>query len=167
MSTAGGSDMEEPESWQWLWLSATFLFALGELLTPGSFMLLPFAIGAFVATICAFADVPVVVEWLVFLGVSIAVLASLRPLARRLNVPGLDDGIGSRRLLGQEATVLRAIPGQGELGLVRVGREEWRADSTTGAAIPAGTAVRVADVRGTHVVVAAKETLLPGDEARR
>jgi hypothetical protein len=27
--------------------------------------------------------------------------------------------------------------------------------------------VRVADVRGTHVVVAVKETLLPGDEARR
>jgi membrane protein implicated in regulation of membrane protease activity len=50
---------------------------------------------------------------------------------------------------------------------VRVDREEWRADSTTGAAIPAGTTVRVADVRGTHVVVAVKETLLPGDEARR
>jgi membrane protein implicated in regulation of membrane protease activity len=159
--------MEEPESWQWLWLGATFVFALGELLSPGSFMLLPFAIGALAAALCAFADVPVVVEWLVFLGVSIVLLAGLRPLARRLNASAHDDGIGSRRLLGQEATVLRDIPGQGELGLVRVGREEWRADSTTGTAIPAGTPVRVADVRGTHVVVAAKETLLPGDEARR
>jgi membrane protein implicated in regulation of membrane protease activity len=159
--------MEDPESWQWLWLGATFVFALGELTTPGSFMLLPFAVGALAATICAFAGVPVVAEWLVFIGVSVVFLASLRPLAKRLNAPGLDDGVGSRRLLGQDATVLRDIPGHGELGLVRVGREEWRADSTTGAAIPAGTTVRVADVRGTHVVVAVKETLLPGDEARR
>lgn len=159
--------MGEPESWQWLWLGATFVFAVGELLSPGSFMLLPFAIGALVATLCAFADVPVVIEWLVFVGVSVAVLAGFRPLAHRLNKEGQDDGIGSRRLLGQGATVLRDIPGRGELGLVRVGREEWRADSTNGSAIPAGTAVRVADVRGTHVVVAVQETLLPGDEARR
>lgn len=159
--------MGEPESWQWLWLAATFVFAVGELLTPGSFVLLPFAIGALVTTLCAFADVPVTVEWLVFVGVSGVSLAGLRPLAHRLNKVGDDDGIGSRRLLGQGATVLRDIPGHGELGLVRVGREEWRADSTNGAAIPAGTPVRVADVRGTHVVVAARETLLPGDGARR
>jgi membrane protein implicated in regulation of membrane protease activity len=159
--------MGEPESWQWLWLGATFVFAVGELLSPGSFVLLPFAIGALVATLCAFADVPVVVEWLVFLVVSGVALAGLRPLAQRLNKAGDDDGIGSRRLLGQSAMVLRDIPGHGELGLVRVGREDWRADSTNGTAIPTGTAVRVADVRGTHVVVAVQETLLPGDEARR
>lgn len=159
--------MNEPESWQWLWLGATFVFAVGELITPGSFMLLPFAIGALASTLCAFAGVPVVVEWAVFIGVSVVALAGVRPLAHRLNQDGHDDGIGSRRLLGQEATVLRDIPGRGELGLVRVGREEWRADSTTGAPIAAGTTVRVADVRGTHVVVAATETLLPGDEARR
>ncbi len=159
--------MDDPESWQWLWLGATFIFAVGEMLTPGSFMLLPFAIGALVSTLCAFANVPVAVEWIVFIGVSLVVLASLRPLANRLNKDGEDDGIGSRRLLGQDATVLRDIPGRGELGLVRVGREEWRADSTTGAPIVAGTTVRVADVRGTHVIVAATETLLPGDEARR
>lgn len=159
--------MNEPESWQWLWLGATFVFTLGELLTPGSFMLLPFAAGALLAMLCAFANVAVGIQWLVFVLVSIVVLAGFRPLARRLDAAGPDDGIGSRRLLGQDATVLRDIPGQGELGLVRVGREEWRADSTTGAAIPAGTPVKVADVRGTHVVVAAQETLLPGDEARR
>jgi membrane protein implicated in regulation of membrane protease activity len=111
--------------------------------------------------------VPVVVEGLVFVGVSTAALASLRPLARRLNLPGNENGVGSRRLIGQDATVLRDIPGHGDLGLVRVGREEWRAASTTGTPIAAGTMVRVADVRGTHVVVAAQETLLPGDEARR
>ena len=110
---------------------------------------------------------PVAVEWAVFVGVSIVVLASLRPLAHRLNKDGHDDGIGSRRLLGQDATVLRDIPGGASWASCASGREEWRADSTTGALIAAGTTVRVADVRGTHVIVAATETLLPGDEARR
>jgi membrane protein implicated in regulation of membrane protease activity len=159
--------MNDAESWRWLWLAATFTFAVGEMLTPGSFVLLPFALGAALATIGAFLDLPVALEWLVFLGASAAALAGFRPLARRLDLSAQDDGIGSRRLLGQQATVLRDIPGHGELGLVRVGREEWRADSTTGGPIAAGLQVRVADVRGTHVVVAATETLLPGDEARR
>jgi membrane protein implicated in regulation of membrane protease activity len=38
---------------------------------------------------------------------------------------------------------------------VRVDREEWRAQSTDGSGIPMGTAVRVADVQGTRVIVAA------------
>jgi len=49
---------------------------------------------------------------------------------------------------------------------VRVGREEWRAESTDGSPIPTGSQVRVADVRGTRVVVSSLGTLSPGDGAR-
>ncbi|MGH9215052.1 MAG: NfeD family protein, partial [Acidimicrobiales bacterium] len=51
------------------------------------------------------------------------------------------------------------IPPGGDVGLVRVDREEWRAQSTDGSAIPIGTAVRVADVQGTRVIVAAVDEL--------
>jgi membrane protein implicated in regulation of membrane protease activity len=159
--------MRDAESWRWLWLTATFVFAVGEILTPGSFVLLPFAIGALLATALSFAGVSAAATWLVFIVASVIGLFALRPVARRLDVNAQDEGIGARRLVGQEATVLRPIPGRGELGLVRVGREEWRADSTTGDPIPEGVMCRVADVQGTHVVVAATETLLPGDEVRR
>ena len=103
--------------------------------------------------------VDVVIEWLVFVGVSLAVLVALRPLAHRLNRSVDDTGIGSRRLLGHAAVVLRDIPAGGDVGLVRVDREEWRAQSTDGSAIPTGTAVRVADVQGTRVIVAAVDQL--------
>jgi membrane protein implicated in regulation of membrane protease activity len=86
-------------------------------------------------------------------------LAALRPVARRLNRSVDDSGVGSRRLLGQAAVVLRQIPAGGDVGLVRVDREEWRAQSTDGSAIPPGTAVRVADVQGTRVIVAAVDQL--------
>jgi membrane protein implicated in regulation of membrane protease activity len=151
--------MDSPEDWRWVWIIATAVFAIGELTSPGSFFMLPFAIGALVATVLAFLDVDIVIEWLAFVGVSLAVFAALRPVARRLNRSVDDTGIGSRRLLGHAAVVLREIPAGGDVGLVRVDREEWRAQSTDGSGIPIGTAVRVADVQGTRVIVAAVDQL--------
>lgn len=146
--------MDAPEQWRWIWLVAALAFAVGEMATPGSFFLFPFAVGALVAALLAFADVGLTIEWIAFVAVSVAAVAAFRPLARRLDVAGHDHGIGSRRLIGQTATVLREIPGHGELGLVRVDREEWRAESLDGSPIPSGASVKVAEVQGTRVVVA-------------
>jgi membrane protein implicated in regulation of membrane protease activity len=129
------------------------LFAAGENATPG-FDLLPVAIGAGVAAVLAFADVDVGIQWVAFLGTSTATFLALRPLARRMNESVSAEGIGSRRLIGQTAAVLEPIPaGVGGVGLVRVNREEWRAESLSADEVPSGAAVRIADVRGTHVVV--------------
>ena len=146
--------MDSPEQWRWVWIVAAAVFAVGEMTSPGSFFLAPFAVGAAVAALLAFAGVSVAVEWLVFLVVSVATLAALRPLARRLDRDALDHGVGARRLVGTRATVLQDIPGDTELGLVRVDREEWRAQSSDGTPIAAGSAVRVAEVQGTRVIVA-------------
>jgi membrane protein implicated in regulation of membrane protease activity len=145
------------EGWRWIWLVAAGVFAVGEMASPGSFFLLPFAIGALVATILAFADVSLALQWGAFVGLGVASLAALRPVARRLDQSGPSEGIGSRRLIGQDGTVLEAIGTAGHLGLVRIDREEWRAESTDGSPIAEGTAVRVADVQGTRVIVTSKE----------
>jgi membrane protein implicated in regulation of membrane protease activity len=151
--------MDTPDEWRWIWLVATAVFAIGEMASPGSFFLAPFAVGALAASILAFTGVSVGVEWIVFLLVSIATLAALRPLAHRLDRIALDHGVGARRLVGSRATVLQDIPGDAELGMVRVDREEWRAQSTDGSPIAAGTVVRVAEVQGTRVIVATDTTL--------
>jgi membrane protein implicated in regulation of membrane protease activity len=154
--------MDSPDDWRWVWIVATAVFAVGEMTSPGSFFLAPFAVGAFVAALLAFANVSVVVEWIVFVVVSIATLLALRPLARRLDRDAVDHGVGSRRLAGTRATVLRAIPGGDDVGMVRVDREEWRAQSTDGTPIPTGATVRVAEVQGTRLLVAV-EALPPAD----
>jgi len=146
--------MDSPEQWRWIWLAATAVFAIGEMATPGSFFLAPFAAGALVASLLAFAGVSVLVEWIVFIVVSVAMLALLRPLSKRLDREALDHGVGSRRLIGRRATVLRTIPAGDEVGMVRVDREQWRAQSIDGTPIPEGIAVRIADVQGTRVIVA-------------
>ncbi|CAN5842299.1 hypothetical protein BH24ACT3_BH24ACT3_08140 [soil metagenome] len=144
--------MESPEFWRWVWLVGTVAFALGELSTAGTFFLMPFALGAAVAAVLAFAGVDVGIEWLAFLAVSVGAFAAMRPLARRLDAGGPQDGIGAKRLIGQPARVLTDIPA-GDLGLVQVNREEWRAETVDGTSLAAGTPVKVVEVRGTRVVV--------------
>ncbi|HUR78695.1 MAG TPA: NfeD family protein [Acidimicrobiales bacterium] len=144
--------MDGPEVWRWVWLVAAVLFAIGEMATPGSFFLLPFAVGAGVAAGLALLDVSVVVQWAAFVGTSVVALAALRPIARRLDRDGQADGVGSRRLIGQTAVVLEDIEAHGS-GLVRVGPEEWRAVASPASDIAAGARVRITDVQGTRVVV--------------
>ncbi|MGQ0434114.1 MAG: NfeD family protein [Microthrixaceae bacterium] len=144
--------MDEPEQWRWIWLGAAVLFGIGEMATPGAFFLAPFAVGAVVAAALAFGDVPIAGEWAAFVGVSVAALVAMRPLARRLDRHGGSDGIGSRRLIGRGGVVLQGIS-PGQLGVVRVDQEEWRAEAVGGGSIPAGTAVKITEVEGTRVLV--------------
>ena len=144
--------MDEPEQWRWIWLGAAVLFGMGEMATPGAFFLAPFALGAVAAAALAFADVSLGVEWVAFVGVSLASLAALRPFARRLDRDGASDGIGSRRLIGRRGVVLQPIA-PGLVGLVRVDQEEWRAESADGQSMAEGTPVRVTEVEGTRVIV--------------
>jgi membrane protein implicated in regulation of membrane protease activity len=166
--------VESPETWRWIWLAAVVVFAFGELALAGTFFLLPFAVGALVACILAFLDVGLGVQWLAFVGISAAGSLALIPLRARLDRNDAEsaDGVGARRLVGQPALVIEAIhAGPHGRGMVRVGREEWRAETTDELAVEPGVVVRVVEVRGTGVIVtstphpgsgAATEPLPPG-----
>ncbi|GIU83869.1 MAG: membrane protein [Acidimicrobiales bacterium] len=146
--------MGSPESWQWLWLVAAAAFLAGEMFTPGSFYLLPFAGGAAVAALLAFVGASTALQWAGFVVVSIAAFFSLRPLARKLDAELPAEGVGAKRLIGELGKVVQPIPpGPDGVGRVRVESEEWRATSSDGSAIDVDTPVRVLDVRGTRLVV--------------
>jgi membrane protein implicated in regulation of membrane protease activity len=145
--------VESPETWRWIWLIAAVMFGIGEMSAAGSFFLLPFAIGAIVAAVLAFLGVDVAWEWLAFVLVSAGTFAAFRPLARKLDRDVPAEGIGAKRLIGEQAVVLQLVPGGGDLGLIRVGREEWRAESGTGDPIAQGASVKVVEIKGTRAVV--------------
>lgn len=129
-------------------------FATAEIFIAGTFFMLPFAAGALAASVAAFAGAGIAVQWILFLVVSIVGAVALIPLRRRLDADGTSDGIGARRLIGAEAVLLQGISaGPTGVGEARIGREDWRAESSDRSAIVEGTAVRVVDVRGTSVVV--------------
>jgi membrane protein implicated in regulation of membrane protease activity len=135
---------------------AAVVLALGELAIPGTFFVVSFAIGAAVAAVASFLGASVLVGWVCFVGGSALALAVLIPIGRRLNRAGGGDPTGATRWVGQRAVVLTAIPaGPHETGIVRLQREEWRAESADGNAIAMGTEVEVLRVDGTRVVVQA------------
>ena len=155
-------DFSSTELWRWIWLGSGVLFSVGEIAVAGTFFLLPFGVGAFAAAVVAFASTSVTASWIVFVAVSVAAFATLVPLGRRLNrsTGQSREAIGANRWEGRRGVVLEEIPaGPGSTGLVRVDREEWRAESLGDGPVPAGSEVMVVRVDGTRLVVAA------GDES--
>lgn len=146
--------MEAPELWRWIWLALATGLIVGEIAVAGSFFLLPFGLGALAAAVVAFAGGSVGVEWAVFVLTSGAASAVLWPLGRRLDRRSPRHAIGATRWEGREAVVVQDIPaGVGGTGLIRLDREEWRAESLTGIPIRAGSTVLVSRVAGTRLIV--------------
>ena len=104
----------EADVWQWIWLVATGVFVLGEIAMAGSFFLLPFGVGAGIATVLAFAGADEGWQWAAFLVASLGALAGLRPLARRLNEAEQPARVGANRLVGAVGVVVEVVLGDRE-----------------------------------------------------
>ncbi|MGH8998667.1 MAG: NfeD family protein [Acidimicrobiia bacterium] len=148
--------LDSPETWRWIWTAAAVVFYVGEMATAGSFFAMPFALGATLAAILAFAGVGVTWEFAAFVALSALASAVLWPLGKRLDRRGVpvEGSPGARRWIGQRAEVIEAIPGGiTGTGLIRLEREHWRAESADGAPIEAGSVVSVVRIDGTRAVV--------------
>jgi membrane protein implicated in regulation of membrane protease activity len=142
--------------WPWIWLVMAVAFALVELtFLGGSFVLLPFAASAFVASLLAFYDASVEVQWAVFVfGGGLAFVAMYR-WARHNLLDELPRGVGADRLVGIIGTVTAEISPHDtdRHGRVAVDGEVWGALSDTATTLEVGARVRVVSMRGTRVVV--------------
>jgi membrane protein implicated in regulation of membrane protease activity len=134
-----------------LWLLGGVISGVAELLT-GTFFLLPFAVGAFAAAGAAALGAPMPMMLVVFAISTAATLAWAVRYGQRMRSapPATHEGAG--RYVDAEGVITQAIEGR-NAGRVRVGGESWRALSTGGATIAEGTPVRVAEIRGSALVV--------------
>jgi membrane protein implicated in regulation of membrane protease activity len=135
-----------------LWLIAAVLLAIGELLTPGLFFLGPVALAAVGAAIAAGLGAGLILQLIVFIALSLASLAFLRPIARRhIHMPALTR-TGTAALVGKKALVLQRVDADG--GRVRIGGEEWSARAYfEGQTLEEGSRVEVAKIEGATALV--------------
>jgi len=135
-----------------LWLIAAVLLGIGELLTPGLFFLGPVALAAVGAAITAGVGGGIVLQLIVFIGVSLASLAFLRPIARRhVHMPALTR-TGTAALVGKKALVVQRVDADG--GLVRIGGDEWSARAFfEEQTLEPGARVEVAKIEGATALV--------------
>jgi membrane protein implicated in regulation of membrane protease activity len=140
------------DSWAY-WLIAAVILAIGEMATTGLF-LAPFAAGALLATILAAAGAGAVVEWAVFLVVSVVVLALLRPIAREHQRSRAKLRTGAAALVGQRAIVVERIANAEGVGCVRLDGEIWTARAYDEDEVyEPGTRVQVLEIRGATALV--------------
>ncbi len=152
--------------WPWVWLVVAVVFTLIELtVLGGSFMVLPFGVSAFFASMLGFSGVNVDIQWAVFVlggGALFLLFWRYQSLVQKGNV--LPPGVGAVRLVGMRGVVVRAIdPADPEShGRVVVEGETWGALSDGTSVLPEGARVRITDVQGTRVKVEPVETSLDG-----
>jgi len=135
--------------WGWMILAAVLIIA--EIFTAG-FFLLCFGIGAAAAGLVAKLGLGLVWQLVIFIVISGILFAISRKFADRISKKQ-PPGIGADRLKEQVCVVLEEIDGSRNMGRVRLGREEWRAESKSGEVIPAETQVVVTEVDGVHLIV--------------
>ena len=133
----------------WLVLAVAFLATEAATVTVVS---LWFAAGALAALLVSFFGAALWLQVLIFLAVSAAALAALRPVARkhinpRVTATNVDAVIGSTGL------VTVAVDNVTAAGQVKLGAMVWSARSTSGDPIPEGTLVRADRIEGVKVFV--------------
>lgn len=138
--------------WFWVWVALAVILLIAEILTAGFFML-PFGIGAAVAAALEYlAPGSIGWQWAAFVGVSSALLIVLRRFSDKVTHEP-PQKVAADRLIGRTGVVLSALEPDDARGMVRVDREEWRADHRGDKAIPEGARVTVISVEGTHLIV--------------
>lgn len=106
-----------------LWIILLIVFVLGELATIGLTSIW-FAAGALAALITAMAGANPIVQFLVFLGVSILLLAATRPWARKY-VNSKMQRTNADSLVGEIIRISERVSNMDQTGMAVVHGQEW------------------------------------------
>jgi membrane protein implicated in regulation of membrane protease activity len=138
------------EEWVF-WMVAAGLFAVGEIFTMG-FFLAPVAIAAVMAAAAALVGAGLALQIVVFIAVTAASLAILRPVARRQLQTPARLRTGTAALVGRPATVLERVDAEG--GSVKLAGEVWSARAfDEDRAFAPGQRVEVLKIEGATALV--------------
>ena len=139
-----------------LWLVILAIFLIIEAVTVG-LVTVWFAGGALLAAIASAAGADIIVQWILFLIVSLILLIFTRPLAVRYMKRGVTR-TNVNSLIGKRAVVIQKIDNLAQTGQVRINDIEWLArTSDDKEIIPEKTVVTITEVRGVKLIVKVKK----------
>lgn len=135
----------------YIWLGVMILFGIVEAATV-TLVSLWFVGGALAAFVAALLGAPIWLQATVFVVVSAALLACLRPFVKKFVQPNTER-TNLDRIVGQTAPVTEAIDNLSATGAVKVDGKEWSARSEDGDPIEAGAVVTIVKIEGVKVIV--------------
>ena len=137
------------------WLIALGVLLVIEIITLG-LTTIWFAGGALAAFIAAMLGADFVIQFVVFIIISLVLLFSVRPYAQKFfNKKRIKTNYQS--LIGEEARVTVQIDNFNESGTAVVNGLEWTARAAEDQIIPAGSKVRIVQVSGVKLIVTDKK----------
>ena len=139
-----------------VWLLLLIAMIVVELITMG-LTTIWFAGGTIIAIILAIFHVPLAIQIVAFLIVSIVLLIFTRPVAvKYFNHDRLKTNIES--MIGRQAVVISEIDNLNGIGQIQVGGQEWSARTMEdGQIIPVGEVVVIKAVSGVKLIVELKK----------
>ncbi|MEU1184859.1 NfeD family protein [Streptomyces sp. NPDC005820] len=143
--------MNDIDAWVW-WLVGAAALGIPLVVTamPEFGML---AVGAVAAAIGAGLGLGAVAQVLVFIVVSVALIAVVRPIAARHSAQRPQLATGVDALKGKQAVVLERVDGSGN-GRIKLAGEIWSARALdTARAYEVGEEVDVVDIEGATAIV--------------
>lgn len=135
----------------YIWLATMILFGILEAATV-TLVSLWFVGGSLAAFLAALLGAPLWLQATLFVVVSGALLACLRPFVRKFAQPKKEP-TNFDRIVGQSAPVTEAIDNLSEVGAVKIDGKEWSARSEDGAPIEVGAIVTIAKIEGVKAIV--------------
>jgi membrane protein implicated in regulation of membrane protease activity len=157
----------------WLWIVIAVAAAIGEMMTTGLFLAAVAVAALIVAVLAVF--VPAVVQFVAFIGLSLAGIAVFRPIVvRALGMEAsreMTGPVSHSHLVGKRATAVRQI--DSTEGQIRIGEGEFWSARTydPDEVIPAGQTVEILLVDGltalvtpAHTPIASSAHALPQEE---
>ena len=135
-----------------MWLILLACFLVVEAITVG-LTTIWFAGGALVAAIASGLGAGILIQWVLFLIVSLALLIFTRPMAVRYMNKGVPK-TNVNSLIGERAVVIQKINNLEQSGQVRINDIEWMArTSSDEVTIPEHAIVTIEDVQGAKLIV--------------
>ena len=135
------------------WLGILAILLVIEAITVG-LTTVWFAGGALVACIASWLGGGIVVQLLLFFGVSVVLLIFTRPLAVRYMNKGVEKDQCREPSGKKRAVVIQPVNNLAQTGQVRINDIEWTARTADdGEEIPTGAVVEIEEIRGVKLIV--------------
>ncbi len=136
---------------QYFWLAILIIAIVAEVMTAG-LVSIWFVPAALVAMVLAFFSVPLYLQIVVFLGLSLILIILSRTLWKKYTAVKPLEVTNTDALIGKSAIVTERIDNINALGEIKVNGQRWSAKSADGGDIEVGTAVKVLSIEGVKII---------------
>ncbi len=136
---------------QYLWLGILVSAIIIEVMTAG-LVSIWFVPAALVAMILAFFNVPLYLQIIVFLGLSLIFIILSRTIWRKYTSVKPLEPTNTDVLIGQLAVVTETIDNVNAIGEVKINGQRWSARSEDGSIIEIGEKVKVLSIEGVKLI---------------